>query len=165
MDNTKTNKNFYKVLEETTRKLSTKDITIVVTDFNAKVGTDNTAFKEEIGTNVNDSMNCLQASGPHETQLPEDHISTQALTPCYLGWVSPDMRTKKTQIDHIYIYNQGVQKKSSRWVSKERCDAASNHLTCCKHQLKLEKHENRRQTIRRYDIKKTGQRQTGRIPN
>lgn len=56
MDKTKTNENFYKVLEETTRKLSTKDITIVVTDFNAKVGTDNTAFDEEIGTNVYGSM-------------------------------------------------------------------------------------------------------------
>ena len=56
MDKTKTNKNFYKVLEETTRKLSTKDITIVVTDFNAKVGSDNTALEEEIGTNVTGSM-------------------------------------------------------------------------------------------------------------
>ena len=56
MDKKKTNENFYKVLEETRRKLSTKDITIVVTDFNAKVGIDNTAFEEEFGTNVNDSM-------------------------------------------------------------------------------------------------------------
>ena len=56
MDKTKTNKNFYKVLEETTRKLSTKDITVVVTDFNAKVGTNNTVFEEEIGTKVTGSM-------------------------------------------------------------------------------------------------------------
>ena len=40
---------FYQLLEETTRKLSTKDITIVMGDMNAKVGNDNTGFEEVMG--------------------------------------------------------------------------------------------------------------------
>ena len=42
---------YYQLLEETTRKCNRKDITIVMGDMNAKVGSDNTGLEEIMGKN------------------------------------------------------------------------------------------------------------------
>ena len=48
---------FYQLLEETTRKCSSKDITILMGDLNAKVGSDNTGYEQVMGRHGLGEMN------------------------------------------------------------------------------------------------------------
>ena len=151
-----TKEDFYQLFEETTRKLSTKDITIVMGDMNAKVGNDNTGFEEVMGKNgigtMNENgelfasfcaLNNLVIGGtifPHK----QAHLAT---------WVSPDMKTEN-QIDHVCISRKFRRSLQDVRVKRGADAASDHHLLVANIKLKLKKHNNRRQTTKRYDVKK-----------
>lgn len=73
---------------------------------------------------------------------------------CHLAtWVSPDMRTEN-QIDHICISRKFRRSLQDVRVKRGGDAASDHHLLVANIKLKLKKHQNTRQTTKRYDVKK-----------
>ena len=151
-----TKEEFYQLLKETTRKLSTRDITIIMGDINAKVGTDNTGFEEVMGTK---GLGTINENG----ELFASFCATYNLViggtifphkPCHLAtWVSPDMKTEN-QIDHVCISRKFRRSLQDVRVKRGADAASDHHLLVANIKLKLRKYGNQGQTIKRYDIAK-----------
>ena len=101
-----TKEDFYNKLQTVLDKMKEKDVTILMGDFNAKIGSNNRGYEEVIGTHgigemkenvemfaVLCSFNILIIIGGSVFLLRRIHKAT---------WVSPDHRTEN-QIDHICI--------------------------------------------------------------
>ncbi|VDP00793.1 unnamed protein product [Schistosoma margrebowiei] len=133
---------FYNRLQSIVEKCPTKDLTILMGDFNAKVGTDNTGYEDIMGRhglgerNENGerfanlcALNKLVIGGilfPHK----RIHKTT---------WTSPDHSTQN-QIDHICI-NKTFRRTKEDVRTKRGADIASDHhLLVAKMKSKLKKH-------------------------
>ncbi|VDP33068.1 unnamed protein product [Schistosoma curassoni] len=118
---------FYNRLQSIIKKCLTKDLTILMGDFNAKVGTDNTGYEDIVGRN---GLGERDENGgtifPHKLI----HKST---------WTSPDHATQN-QIDHICI-NKKFRRTMEDVRTKRGADIASDHhLLVAEMKLKLKKH-------------------------
>ncbi|VDP44631.1 unnamed protein product [Schistosoma margrebowiei] len=132
----------YDTLQSIIEMCPTKDLTILMGDFNAKVGADNTGYEDIMGQHGlgerNESgerfanlcaFNKLVIGG---TIFP--HKSIHKIT-----WTSPD-HTTQNQIDHICI-NKTFRRTIEDVRTKRGADIASDHhLLVAKMKLKLKKH-------------------------
>ncbi|VDO55444.1 unnamed protein product [Schistosoma margrebowiei] len=133
---------FYNRLQSIVEKCQTKDLTILMGDFNANVGTDNTGYEDimgrhELGERNENSerfanlcaFNKLVIGG---TIFPHKRIHKTT-------WTSPD-HTTQNQIDHICI-NKTFRRTIEDVRIKRGADIASDHhLLVAKMKLKLKKH-------------------------
>ncbi|CAH8626502.1 unnamed protein product [Schistosoma haematobium] len=140
---------FYNRLQSIVEKCPTKDLTILMGDFNAKVGTDNTGYEDIMGRhglgerNENGerfanlcAFNKLVIGG---TIFPHKRIHKTT-------WTSPDHSTQN-QIDHICI-NKTFRRTIEDVRTKRGADIASDHhLLVAKMKLKLKKHWTTGQTV------------------
>ncbi|VDO85357.1 unnamed protein product [Schistosoma margrebowiei] len=140
---------FYDRLQSIIEKCSIKDLTILMEDFNAKVGTDNTGYEDimgrqgQRGRNENGerfanlcAFNKLVIGG---TIFPHKRIHK-------VTWTSPD-NTTQNQIDHICI-NKTFRRTMEDVRTKRGADIASgHHLLVAKMKLKLKKHWTTGRTI------------------
>ncbi|KAH9596983.1 Craniofacial development protein 2 [Schistosoma haematobium] len=133
---------FYNRLQSIIETCPTKDLTILMGDFNAKVGTDNTGYEDIMGR-----------QGPGErNENGERFANLCAFNKLVIGgtifpykrihkttWTSPDHYTQN-QIDHIYI-NKTFRRTIEDVRTKRGADIASDHhLLVAKMKLKLKKH-------------------------
>nr|XP_022308315.1 uncharacterized protein LOC111114318 [Crassostrea virginica] len=135
---------FYETLQNIMSKRTEREVVLLIGDFNAKVGNDNTGYRATMGQHGVGTMNengqqladfCannnLVIGGtvfPHK----EIHKTT---------WVSPDKVTHN-QIDHICI-NTKFRRSLLDVRARRGVDAATDHrLVVGKVQLKLRKHNN-----------------------
>ncbi|CAH8442311.1 unnamed protein product [Schistosoma haematobium] len=140
---------FYNRLQSIIEKCPTKDLTILMGDFNAKVGTDNTGYEDIMGRhglgerNENGerfanlcAFNKLVIGG---TIFPHKRIHKTT-------WTSPDHSTQN-QTDHICI-NKTFSRTIEDVRTKRGADIASDHhLLVAKMKLKLKKHWTTGQTV------------------
>ncbi|VDO50251.1 unnamed protein product [Schistosoma margrebowiei] len=140
---------FYNRLQSIIEKCQTKDLTILMGDFNAKVGTDNTGYEDIMGrhglggrnengerfANLCD-FNKLVIGG---TTFPHKRIHKTT-------WTSPD-HTTQNQIDLIRI-NKTFRRTMEDVRTKRGADIASGHqLLVAKMKLKIKKHWTTGRTI------------------
>ena len=135
---------FYETLQNILSKRTEREVVLMIGDFNAKVGNDNTGYRATMGQHGVGTMNengqqladfCannnLVIGGtvfPHK----EIHKTT---------WESPDKVTHN-QIDHICI-NTKFRRSLLDVRARRGADAATDHrLVVGKVQLKLRKHNN-----------------------
>ncbi|KAH9591731.1 Craniofacial development protein 2 [Schistosoma haematobium] len=132
---------FYNRLQSIVEKCPTKDLTILMGDFNAKVGTDNTGYEDIMGghglgeRNENGerfanlcAFNKLVIGG---TICPHKRIHK-------ITWTSPD-HTTQSQIDNICI-NKTFRRTMEDVRTKRGADIASDHhLLVAKMKLKPKK--------------------------
>ncbi|VDP51509.1 unnamed protein product [Schistosoma margrebowiei] len=147
--NEDTKDQFYNRLQSIVEKCPTKDLTILMGDFNAKVGTDNTGYEDIMGRhglgerNENGerfanlcAFNKLVIGG---TIFPHKRIHKTT-------WTSPD-HTTQNQIDHICI-NKTFRRTIEDVRIKRGADIASDHhLLVAKMKLKLKKYWTMGRTI------------------
>ncbi|VDP33190.1 unnamed protein product [Schistosoma margrebowiei] len=133
---------FYNRLQSIVGKCQTKNLTILMGDFNAKVGTDNTGYEDIMRRhglgerNENDerfanlcAFNKLVIGG---TIFPHKRIHKTT-------WTSPD-HTTQNGIDHICI-NKKIRRTMEDLGTKRGADIASDHyLLAAKMKLELKKH-------------------------
>ncbi|XP_071145287.1 craniofacial development protein 2-like [Mytilus edulis] len=145
---------FYQLLEETTRKCSSKDIIILMGDLNAKVGSDNTGYEQVMGRHGLGEMN-------ENGELFANHCANHNLViggtvfphkKCHLAtWVSPDMNTEN-QIDHVCISKKFWRSLQDVRVKRGADAATDHHLIVANVKLKLKKHQNIESTGKRFNI-------------
>ncbi len=145
---------FYQRLEETIRRCSRKDVTIIMGDTNAKVGSDNSGYQHIMGTHGLGTMN---ENGELFTNFCAEHslVIGGTVFPhkrCHKAtWVSPDMKTEN-QIDHVCI-NRRFRRSLQDVRVKRGADAASDHhLVIAKLQLKLKRYANKTSVGERYNV-------------
>ncbi|VDO59134.1 unnamed protein product [Schistosoma margrebowiei] len=140
---------YYDKLQSIVEKCSTKDLTILMGDLNAKVGMDNTGYEDIMGRqglgerNKNGerfanlcAFNKLVIGG---TIFPHKRIHKAT-------WTSPD-HTTQNQNDHICI-NKTFRRTMEDVRTKKGADIASDHhLLVAKMKQKLKKHRTMRRTI------------------
>ena len=149
-----TKEDFYKKLQTLCGTLKEKDMTILMGDLNAKIGSDNNGHEEVMGRqglgkmNENGEMladfcafNNMIIGG---SVFPHRRIHKAT-------WVSPDHRTEN-QIDHICIGRKF--RRSMHGVRVQRgADAASDHhLVVARIKMKLKKREVKRSTRTQYIV-------------
>ena len=134
---------FYEILQNTMNRRSEREVVLLIGDFNAKVGNDNTGYRVTMGRHGVGTMN---ENGQHLTDFCANnnlviggtlfpHKETHKTT-----WESPDKVTHN-QIDHICI-NTKFRRSLLDVRVKRGADAASDHhLVVGKLQLKLRKHD------------------------
>ena len=130
---------FYDRLRATLRKRTEKEIVVMMGDFNAKVGDDNTGYTSAMGKH---GVGVMNGNGLHlvdfcaENNLVIGGTLFPHKTIHKTTWVSPDQRTHN-QIDHICI-GQKFRRSLLDVRVKRGADAASDHhLVVGKLQLKL----------------------------
>ena len=134
--------NFYNRLQNVMDKLPTKDVNIVMGDFNAKVGSDNSNYEDIMGKHglgeANDngerflafcSFNSLVIGG---TVFPHKRIHKAT-------WVSPDGNTEN-QIDHLCISRRFRRSLQDTRVLRGADAASDHHLVLGKFRLRLKKY-------------------------
>ncbi|VDO61704.1 unnamed protein product [Schistosoma margrebowiei] len=140
---------FYNRLQSIVEKCQTKDLTILMGDFNAKVGTDNTGYEDIMGRHELGERNengerfanlcAFNKLVIGDTIFPHKRIHKTT-------WTSPD-HTTQNQIDHICI-NKTFRRTIEDVRTKRGADIASDHhLLVTKMKLKLKKYWATRRTI------------------
>ncbi|VDP29324.1 unnamed protein product, partial [Schistosoma mattheei] len=140
---------FYNRLQPIIEKCPTRDLTILMGDFNAKVGMDNTGYEDimerhglgERNENSERFANLCAFNKPviGDTIFPHKRIHKTTRT-------SPD-HTTQTQIDHICI-KKTFRRTIEDVRNKRGADIASDHqLLIAKMKLKLKKHWTMGRTI------------------
>ena len=147
---------FYGSLQSTIDKIPKKDLLIIMGDFNAKIGSDNTGREEVMGRHGEGEINlygelfvemcafnCMVIGGsifPHK----RIHKTT---------WVSPDHITEN-QIDHICISKRLRRSVQDVRVYRGADVASDHHLVVATLRLKLRKYSTRNPKVAaRYNIK------------
>jgi len=145
---------FYQQLQTVIDKAGNKDITILMGDFNAKIGSDNTGYEESMGTHglgqMNEngerfadicSLNQLVIGGsifPHK----RIHKAT---------WRSPDHVTEN-QIDHICISHKFRRAWKDVRVMRGADVSSDHHLLLTAVRLRLKKFNNTNNSRTKYNI-------------
>lgn len=132
---------FYDRLQNILGKYSEKDVTILMGDFNAKIGEYNIGYKEVMGTHGLGEM----------SENGEKFIDICALNKFVIGgsifphkkihkatWVSPDHITEN-QIDHICISKKFRRSLQDVTVKRGADVASDHHLLTARLKLKLKK--------------------------
>jgi len=133
---------FYDHLQSVLDKCSEKDVNILMGDFNAKIGEDNTGYEDIMGKH---GIGVMSDNG-------ERFLNTCALNKFVVGgsifphkrihkatWVSPDNMTEN-QIDHLCIGTKFRRTIQDVRVKRGADVASDHHLVCAKVKLKLKKH-------------------------
>ena len=149
-----TKEDFYNKLQTVLDKMKEKDITILMGDFNAKIGSNNRGYEEVMGThgigemNENGEMfadlcsfNRLIIGG---SVFPHRRIHKAT-------WVSPDHRTEN-QIDHICISHKFRRSMQDVRVHRGADAASDHHLVVTKLKLKLKSRVEKRKNRTRYNV-------------
>ena len=153
----KTTKTIYGQLENIfIKNKSTKDITMLIGDFNAKVGKENEGLKGAMGKKGLGIRNengekfidfCVrQGITIGGTLFPHKDIHKAT-------WVSPDERTKN-QIDHICISNKFRRSLLDVKVMRGADVDSDHYLLIAKIQLKLKKIQNPKELRTKFDTSK-----------
>ena len=147
---------FYDTLQSIIDKIPKKDLLIIMGDFNAKIGSDNTGREGVMGRhgegeiNLNGELfvemcafNCMVIGGsifPHK----RIHKTT---------WMSPDHNTEN-QIDHICISKRFRRSVHDMRVGRGADVASDHHLVVATLRLKLRKYNTRNPKVApRYNTK------------
>ena len=146
-DNEEDNKlEFYERLQSILEKYPERDITVMMGDFNAKIGNDNTGYEQVMGIHGMGTMNengtlfadlCAQNKlviGGSVFQHKKIHQAT---------WVSPDNITEN-QIDHLCISKRFRRSLQDVRVKRNADVGSDHHLLVGKVKLKLKKNWNRK---------------------
>ena len=145
---------FYQMLEETTRKCSEKDISVLLGDMNAKIGNENTGYEQAMGKHGLGTMN---ENGELFANLCANYnlVIGGTIFPhkkCHLStWVSPDLKTEN-QIDHLCISKRFRRSLQDVRVKRGADAATDHHLIVAKVKLKLKKYLNSTSTGKRYNV-------------
>ena len=145
---------FYQQLQNVIDSKVNKDITIVMGDFNAKIGPDNTSYEDTMGTQGFGQMN----------ENGERFADMCALNQLVIGgsvfphkrihkatWRSPDNVTEN-KIDHICI-NQRFRRSCKDVRMMRGVDVASDHhLVVTQIRLRLKKLKNQRRDQNKYNV-------------
>ena len=145
---------FYDQLQSVLDRQRAKDINILMGDFNAKIGSDNTGYEDIMGAHglgqMNEngerfadlcSLNQMVIGGsifPHK----RIHKAT---------WRSPDHVTEN-QIDHICISRQFRRSCQDVRVKRGADAASDHHLLLMTAKLRLKRHSTATSTRTRYDL-------------
>ena len=145
---------FYQRLQTIIDRFSQKDLTILMGDFNAKVGDNNSGHEEVMGKHGLGEMN---ENGEFFTELcsankmviggtiyPHKRIHKAM-------WVSPD-HTTENQIDHLCILKRFRRSLIDVRVMRGADAASDHHLVLAKIKLKLKKNTNPSNPQVRYNI-------------
>ena len=145
---------FYHQLQTVLDRQGAKDITILMGDFNAKIGSDNTGYEEVMGAHglgeMNEngerfadfcSLNRLMIGG---TIFPHKRIHKAT-------WRSPDHITEN-QIDHICISRQFRRSLQDVRVKRGADVSSDHHLLTMTAKLRLKKHSTPTSTRTRYNV-------------
>ena len=149
-----TKEDFYNKLQTLCDKLKEKDMTILMGDLNAKIGSDNSGYEEVMGRqglgkmNENGEMladfcafNNMIIGG---SVFPHRRIHKAT-------WVSPDHRTEN-QIDHICIGRKFRRSMQDVRVQRGADAASDHHLVLARMKMKLKKREVKRSTRTQYNV-------------
>ena len=147
---------FYNSLQATLEEIPQHDMTILMGDMNARVGSDNTGRERTMGK---EGVGEMTDNGERLVNLCEENdlVIGGTLFPHRrihkLTWTSPDGRTQN-QIDHIII--NGKWRRSLQDVRVMRqADVGSDHnLLVAKVKLKLRQAKKKNMQNRRYDVSK-----------
>ena len=132
---------FYQQLQDVIDSKGNKDITIVMGDFNAKIGADNTGYEDTIGTQGLEQMN------ENGERFAEMCALNQLVIGCSIfphkrihkaTWRSPDHETEN-QIDHICIKQRFGRSCKDVRVMTGADVASDHHLVVTQIRLRLKK--------------------------
>ncbi|XP_047106116.1 craniofacial development protein 2-like [Schistocerca piceifrons] len=130
---------FYYLLRETVRKVSKKDILIVMGDIIAKVWDNNEGLEQIMGVQGLGEMN---DNGERFSDFCAIHdlVIGGTLFPyrrCYkITWVSPDIITEN-QIDHIAVSRKFRRSLKDVWNRRGEDASSDHHLVTASFQLKI----------------------------
>jgi len=157
-----TKEDFYNRLQDTLDKTREKDVTILMGDFNAKIGSENKDYPETLGREGLGTMNengeffsdfCARnkfviggSIFPHK----RIHKAT---------WLSPDLHTEN-QIDHICIRQKFRRSMQDVRVQRGADAASDHHLVVTKLKLKLKKNHARNKARDRFNTNFLSERAT-----
>ncbi|KAK2140552.1 hypothetical protein NP493_5722g00002 [Ridgeia piscesae] len=149
-----TKEDFYNKLQTLCDKLKEKDMTILMGNLNAKIGSDNSGYEEVMGRqglgkmNENGEMladfcafNNMIIGG---SVFPHRRIHKAT-------WVSPDHRTEN-QIDHICIGRKFKRAMQDVRVQRGADAASDHHLVLARMKMKLKKREVKKSTRMQYNV-------------
>ena len=130
---------FYLQLEGILNDLKDKDVNILMGDFNAKIGADNTGYEEVMGKHALGEMNdngerFAELCGTNNLVIGGSifpHKRVHKAT-----WISPDQNTEN-QIDHICISRKFRRSLMDCRVKRGADAASDHHLLTAKIKLKL----------------------------
>ena len=135
-------------------KLKEKDMTILMGDLNAKIGSDNSGYEEVMGRQglgrMNENGEMLADFGAFNNMIiggsvfPHRRIHKAT-------WVSPDHRTEN-QIDHICIGRKFRRSMQDVRVQRGADAAPDHHLVLARMKMKLKKREVKRSTRTQYNV-------------
>nr|KAG5689406.1 hypothetical protein BaRGS_017924 [Batillaria attramentaria] len=145
---------FYQQLQTVIDRGGAKDMTILMGDFNAKIGSDNTGYENTMGTHGLGQMN----------ESGERFADFCALNQLVIGgsifphkrihkatWRSPDHVTEN-QIDHICISRKFSRSWRDVRVMRGADVSSDHHLLATTLRLRLKRHTNANNTRTRYNV-------------
>nr|KAG5710144.1 hypothetical protein BaRGS_006663 [Batillaria attramentaria] len=145
---------FYQQLQTVIDRGGAKDMTILMGDFNAKIGSDNTGYEDTMGTHGLGQMN----------ENGERFANFCALNQLVIGgsifphkrihkatWRSPDHVTEN-QIDHICISRKFRRSWRDVRVMRGADVSSDHHLLATTLRLRLKRHTNANNTRTRYNV-------------
>nr|KAG5690854.1 hypothetical protein BaRGS_031206 [Batillaria attramentaria] len=145
---------FYQQLQTVIDRGGAKDMTILMGDFNAKIGSDNTGYEDTMGTHGLGQMN----------ENGERFADFCALNQLVIGgsifphkrihkatWRSPDHVTEN-QIDHICISRKFRRSWRDVRVMRGADVSSDHHLLATALRLRLKRHTNANSTWTRYNV-------------
>nr|KAG5711574.1 hypothetical protein BaRGS_016756 [Batillaria attramentaria] len=145
---------FYQQLQTVIDRGGAKDMTILMGDFNAKIGSDNTGYEDTMGTHGLGQMN----------ENGERFADFCALNQLVIGgsifphkrihkatWRSPDHVTEN-QIDHICISRKFRRSWRDVRVMRGADVSSDHHLLATALRLRLKRHTNANSTRTRYNV-------------
>nr|KAG5714565.1 hypothetical protein BaRGS_007011 [Batillaria attramentaria] len=145
---------FYQQLQTVIDRGGAKDMTILMGDFNAKIGSDNTGYEDTMGTHGLGQMN----------ENGERFANFCALNQLVIGgsifphkrihkatWRSPDHVTEN-QIDHICISRKFRRSWRDVRVMRGADVSSDHHLLATTLRLRLKRHTNANSTRTRYNV-------------
>ncbi|KAJ8351936.1 hypothetical protein SKAU_G00234120 [Synaphobranchus kaupii] len=146
---------FYDQLQGVLDRLRTKDVTILMGDFNAKTGAENNGYEDIMGTHGLGQMN----------ENGERFADLCSLNQLVIGgrifpnkrihkatWRSPDHVTEN-QIDHLCISRKFRRSCQDVRVMRGADAASDHHLLLMTAKIRLKRHSTTRNTITRYDLR------------
>jgi len=132
---------FHNQLQNILEGYAEKDVTVLlIGDFYAKTGTDNTVYEEVMGTHGLGEMN---DNGERflETYAMNNQVIGASLFPHKVTWVSPDYVTEN-QIDHLCISKRFRRSLQDVKVWRGADVASDHHLLIAKLELQLKLKKN-----------------------
>nr|KAG5697588.1 hypothetical protein BaRGS_019809 [Batillaria attramentaria] len=145
---------FYQQLQTVIDRGGAKDMTILMGDFNAKIGSDNTGYENTMGTHGLGQMNENGERFADFCALNQLVIGGSIFTHKRIHkatWRSPDHVTEN-QIDHICISRKFRRSWRDVRVMRGADVSSDHHLLATTLRLRLKRHTNANNTRTRYNV-------------